>query len=330
VARRNSLAIPAIVFCLALILVGVSRSDVFLSTFNIGNVVVQVTALLLVSIGQTYAVGSGGLDLSVGSVVSLAAVVTAVSFEPLGVPLAVALGILSGVAIGLINGVVVASGVEPFLVTLANLSVAQGIALFVSPVPGGKVPAGYATIASFWGAVPVALPFVLLIAAWAGWSVKRSRVGSNIVSVGGNAEVARLCGVPVKRTYIWAYVLSAGMAVLAGLFLVARTRTGDPTIGARFTLDSLAAVVLGGTVLGGGRVTMLGTVVGAVALGLLSNVLNLLQVPAFYQTPVKGLLVIGAVLLPNIISRIVEHRRAVQAAAELQHEPNNHARGNYG
>lgn len=316
-ASRNSLALPSLVFCIVLVLVGVGLSDVFLSTFNLGNVVVQVTALLLVSLGQTYAVGSGGLDLSLGSVVSLTAVVTAVSFEPLGIPTAIVLGVVAGLAIGLINGVVVASGVEPFLVTLANLSVAQGIAFFVSPVPGGTVPHSYAIIATFWGAIPVALPFVLLVAMWACWHVRRSKTGVNIVSVGGNAEVARLCGVPVSRTYVKTYVLSAFMAVLAGLFLVARTRTGDPTIGGRFTLDSLAAVVLGGTVLGGGRITMGGTVLGAIALALLSNVLNLAQVPAFYQTPVKGLLVIGAVLIPNLIARAVQRRRSAQTAEAL-------------
>ncbi len=317
-ARRNALAVPAFVFCVGLVIVGVARSDVFLSTFNLGNVIVQVTALLLVSLGQTYAVGSGGLDLSVGSIVSLTAVVTAVTFEPLGIPSAVLLGLLSGVAIGFINGIVVASGVEPFLVTLANLSVAQGIALFVSPVPGGTVPRSYGEIASFWGAIPVAFPFVLLVALWAMWHLQRTRTGVDIISVGGNEEVARLCGVSVARTYVKTYMLSAGMAALAGLFLVARTRTGDPTIGARFTLDSLAAVVLGGTVLGGGRATIVGTVLGAIALGLLSNVLNLLQVPAFYQTPVKGLLVIGAVLIPNIISAGVQRRRAIQAASKVQ------------
>jgi ribose/xylose/arabinose/galactoside ABC-type transport system permease subunit len=315
--RRNALALPALIFCIALVLLGASRSDAFLSSFNIGNVLVQVTALLLVSIGQTYAVASGGLDLSVGSIVSLSAVVTAISFDPLGLPVAVLLGIVAGLAIGLINGFAIASGLEPFLVTLATLSIAQGAALFVSPVPGGTVPAGYAQIARFWGPLPVALPFVLLAVLLAAWSMARTRTGAHVLAIGGSEDVARLSGVPIRRTYVKAYVLSAALAVLAALFLVARTRTGDPTIGAVFTLDSLAAVVLGGTVLGGGRATMLGSMLGALALGLLSNVLNLLQVPTFYQTPVKGLLVIGAVLLPNVGARIVcQRRRAAQAEAE--------------
>lgn len=313
--QRNAPALPALVFCVALIALGTARSDAFLSMFNIGNVLVQVTALLLVSLGQTYAVGSGGLDLSVGSIVSLTAVVTAVSFEPLGIPLAVTLGLAAGLAVGVINGYAVASGLEPFLVTLATLSVAQGVALFVSPVPGGTVPREYAQLAGFWGPLPIVLPAVLLVAAIAAWSLVKSRTGSHILAVGGSENVARLSGVRLRRTYIKTYLLSAGLAALAALFLVARTGTGDPTIGARFTLDSLAAVVLGGTLLGGGRATMLGTALGALALGLLSNVLNLLQVPAFYQTPVKGALVIGAVLIPNIAFRVVERRRRAHAAA---------------
>jgi ribose transport system permease protein len=307
--RRNALAVPSIAFCLMLVLVGVANSPVFLSPFNIGNVIVQVTALLLVSIGQSFAVSSGGLDLSVGSIVSLAAVVTAVAFEPFGIFIAILLGFAAGLSIGLINGIAVGSGIEPFLVTMANLSIAHGLALFVSPVPSGKVPAEFGRIASFVGAMPVAFPFVLLIAILAMWFVNNTRTGVHIVSVGGGKNVARLSGIPVEWTYVKTYLLSATMAVLAGLFLVARTRTGDPTIGGRFTLDSLAAVVLGGTVLGGGRITIVGTIFGALALGLLSNVLNLLQVPTFYQTPVKGLLVIGAVLIPSIIAQLVERRK---------------------
>lgn len=310
--QRNALAVPALLFCIALLVLGWTRSDAFLSTFNVGNILVQVTALLLVSLGQTYAVASGGLDLSVGSIVSVTAVVTAVSFDLLGIPAAVTLGIVAGLLVGAINGYAVAAGLEPFLVTLATLSIAQGAALFISPVPSGSIPAGYAQIARFWGPLPTALPFVLAIAAIAAWSMTSTRTGAHILAAGGNQHMAQVAGVNVARTHFKAYLLSAGMAALAGIFLVARTRTGDPTIGAVFTLDSLAAVVLGGTVLGGGRATVLGTLLGALALGLLSNVLNLLQVPAFYQTPVKGLLVIGAVLIPNLITQFVNrtHRTA--------------------
>lgn len=315
--RRQLAAQPALIFCIVLMAVGAAQSPVFLSPINVGNLIVQIAPLLLVAIGQTYAVGSGGLDLSVGSTVSLVAVIAAVLFVPLGIPAAVALAVLTGLAVGALNGIFVSRGIEPFLVTLATLGIAQGVALFINPVPGGTVPAAFRALAGYQGAMPTVLPLLVILSLVALWSIRRSRIGAHLVAVGDNKEVAYLCGVPVRRTLLTAYVLSALFAALAALFLVARTSTGDPTIGARFTIDSLAAVVLGGTLLGGGRVSMLGTILGAVALGLLSNVLNLLQVPAFYQTPVKGVLVIGAVLLPSLIARGVASWRARQLAASI-------------
>lgn len=315
--RRQLAAQPALLFCVVLIAVGAAQSPVFLSPINIGNLIVQIAPLLLVAIGQTYAVGSGGLDLSVGSIVSLVAVIAAVLFAPLGMPAAIALAFLAALAIGGLNGAFVSRGIEPFLVTLATLGIAQGLALFINPVPGGVVPSAFRALAGYRGAMPTVLPLLLVLSFVALWSVRRTRTGAHLVAVGDNKEVAYLCGIPVQRTLIVAYVLSAVFAALAALFLVARTSTGDPTIGARFTIDSLAAVVLGGTVLGGGRVSMLGTILGAIALGLLSNVLNLLQVPAFYQTPVKGLLVIGAVLLPSLIARGLASWQARKVAASI-------------
>jgi len=320
VLRTNRPLLPVLVFCVVLVAIGGALSPVFLSTFNLGNLGIQIMPLMLVAIGQSYAVGSGGLDLSVGSIVSAVAVVTAASFGPYGIVGALVLGVATALAIGVINGMFVSRGIEPFLVTLGTLSLAQGFALFISPVPGGMVSAAFRQVAGYWGQMPVALPFVVILASVAIWSIQRTRSGANIVAVGGNREVAHLCGIPVQRTLIKAYVVCAGFAAMAAFFLVARTGTGDPTIGARFTLDSLAAVVLGGTLLGGGRIVMAGTILGAVALGLLSNVLNLLQVHAFYQTPVKGLLVIGAVLVPSIVSRFLTRRRAVQAAAAFRGE----------
>lgn len=310
--------LPVLIFCVALAAIGGALSPVFLSPFNLGNLAVQIMPLLLVAIGQSYAVGSGGLDLSVGSIVSVAAVVAATSFAPFGVVPALLLAMGAALAMGALNGVFVSRGIEPFLVTLGTLSLGQGIALFISPVPGGTVPAGFRQIAGYWGQMPVMLPAILGLAAVAIWSVRHMRSGANIVAIGGNREVAHLCGIPVRRTLVVAYMICSAFAAMAALLLVARTGTGDPTIGARFTLDSLAAVVLGGTLLGGGRVVMAGTLLGAIALGLLSNILNLLQVPAFYQTPVKGLLVIGAVLVPNVIARIVERRKAVRSAAAFR------------
>lgn len=324
----DPIALPAVAFVIILITYGAVSSEYFLTSFNISNILVQLPPLLLLALGQSFAVGTGGLDLSVGSTTSLVAVIAATLFVPLGAPLALAIALMAGVVIGIINGLLIASGLEPFLTTLATLAAVQGIALLIQPVPGGEVPKWYTKIAQLWGNVPIALPIVIIIVAAAGVLLRRTSTGAHILAVGGDGEVARLVGVRVERTVVKAYVLSGLFAGLAGLYLVARTRTGDPTIGASFTLDSLAAVVVGGTLLTGGRITMLGTVFGAMVLGLLPNVMNLSGVSTFYQTSVKGVILIVAILLPVVISRYVARRRRQQAGQVLHatHNPEDRPR----
>lgn len=310
----DPLATPGAVFVIALIALGVAGNESFLSSFNISNVLLQVTPLILIAIGQAFVIGSGGFDLSVGSTASLTAVVTATLFEPLGLIPAILIGIAAGLVIGLLNGLLVSLGLEPFLVTLATLSVAQGLALIVRPTPGGVVPGGFTVIAGFVGGIPVALPGVLAVALVAGGVLHSTRTGADLVSVGGDRDIARLLGVNIRRTLIKTYVMSAGLAALAGLFLVARTRTGDPTIGARFAMDSIAAVIVGGTLLTGGRITILGTIIGSFALGLIPNVMNLAGISTYYQTATKGVVLLLAILLPSVISRAVRERRRKSAA----------------
>ena len=310
----DTLAVPGAVFVVALILAGIAGSDSFLSPFNTSNVLVQITPLILIALGQAFVIGSGGFDLSVGSIASLSAVVAATLFEPIGLVPALVAALLAGLAVGLVNGLLVASGLEPFLVTLATLSVAQGVALIIRPTPGGTVPQGFTVIANYIGDIPVALPGVLLVAVLASAFLRTTRTGADILSVGGSPGVARLVGVKVNRTLVKTYLISAALAALAGLFLVARTRTGDPTIGARFALDSIAAVIVGGTLLTGGRITLVGTIIGSIALGLIPNVMNLAGISTFYQTATKGVVLVAAILLPRLISRTVRHRRRATSA----------------
>ncbi|MGH9118357.1 MAG: ABC transporter permease [Acidimicrobiales bacterium] len=291
-----------------------AQSDVFLSTFNISNVLTQVTPLLVVAAGQTFVVASGGLDLSVGATVSLASVIAATSFDTHTVPVTLVMVLAVALTIGAVNGIAVSAGLNPFLVTLASLSIVQGLAFTVLDTPGGHVPDGFGEIAGYWGPAPVALPLITVLAALASLVLHRTKTGTHIVAVGGDIEVARVSGVLITRSQIWPYVLSALGAAIAGLFIVARIRAGSPTIGDSFTLDSLAAVVLGGSMLGGGRATMFGSVVGALSLGLLANSLNLLGISSFYQTPVKGLVLIIAVLVPNALGLLVDRQRRIHAA----------------
>ena len=301
----DPIAYPSIIFVILLIVIGASASSAFIGVFNVSNVLIQVTPLLLISLGQMIAVGSGGLDLSVGSTASLSAVTAAVLFEVVGPQLAILAAIGVALLVGLVNGLLVAIGLEPFLVTLATLSIVQGVAFIVTPIPAGTVPEWFTGLAQLWVNIPVALPLVVIVAIGTGYFSRRTQTGTDILAVGGDPAIAKLLGVRVNWTLVKTYVLVALLAGLAGLFLVARTRTGDPTIGARFALDSLAAVVVGGTLLAGGRITVVGTVFGAFALGLVPNVMNLAGVPTFYQTASKGAILLLAIVLPIVVASFV-------------------------
>ncbi len=309
-------AIPAMVFLALLVVAGTLLSDVFLSVRNIGNVLTNVTPLLLIAVGQTFVIGSRGLDLSVGVVATLAATIVATLGSQVGV-LGVAVAIAAGALVGLVNGLGVRWGLEPFLMTLASLSVVQGIVFIYQPSPGGTVPSELTGVAGTLGPMPVALPIVVLATLVAALVLRRTRLGAHLLASGGDPAVARLAGVRVERSLMAAYVICSTLAAVAGIYLAARTRTGDPLIGQGFTLDSVAAVVLGGSLLAGGRVTILGTLVGTVCLGLLPNVLNLTGVSYVYQQPIKGLLLIAAVLLPAGIARLGAARRRRDAASQL-------------
>ena len=306
-------AIPALLFMLALLAAGNAVDRAFASSFNIASILTQATPLLLVAIGQTFAVGVRGLDLSAGATVSLSAALVATAWPEAG-PAAVPLGVGAALVVGVVNGAGVAFGLNPFLMTLASLSVVQGIVFAFRPSPGGRVPPSFGELAGYWGIVPRALPLALGAALAAAFVLRRTRLGAHLLAVGGDQEVARLAGIPVARTHVAAYVLCAGMAGLAGVFVAARTRTGDPLIGQGFTLDSLAAVVLGGSLLAGGRVTVLGTVFGTLGLSLLPKVLNFSGVPTYYQLPLKGTLLILAVGLPAAVAHLRERRRGRRVA----------------
>jgi len=316
--RFDPIALPAIAFLVLLLVLGTVLSDVFLSIRNIGNVLTNITPLLLIAIGQMFVVGARGLDLSVGAVATLSVVLIATLGPELGL-LGVPVAILAGALVGLINGLGIRWGLEPFLTTLASLSVVQGVVFVIRPAPGGTVPAELVGVAGSVGPVPVALPIVVLAVIGAAVVLRRTRLGAHLLASGGDAKVARLAGVRVERSLAAAYVISSTLAAVAGIYLAARTRTGDPLIGQAFTLDSVAAVVLGGSLLAGGRVSVLGTLVGTICLGLLPNVLNLTGVSYVYQQPVKGALLIAAVLVPVLLARADSSRQRRHAADRLLH-----------
>jgi ribose transport system permease protein len=276
------------------VLLVATTAHYFLSWENLTNLSGQMTALLIVSFGQLLVALVAGLDLSVGSVMSLATCVVA-SDASLWITVPIALAI--GIVVGLVNGSGVALlGIHPIIMTLSTMTFLQGAAYLLRAVPGGHVPDLLASSArgTLLG-VPDSLLWSVICALVLAWLLYRSRFGLHLFATGGNPMSARLNGVNAVRVCISAYVLCSVFAVLAGLFLSARIASGDPAAGQSFGLDSVTAIALGGTQLSGGVGGMIGAITGTIALGLASNGMNLLNVSPFLQSAAKGLLLIFAI-----------------------------------
>jgi ribose transport system permease protein len=273
-------------------------SDVFLTGQNFRNVALQAAALAAVAVGQCFVILNADLDLSVGSAVALISVISAMAMAAAGAPVGVAAGLLTGAAIGLVNGLVVTRlRVMAFIATLAMLSIAQGLALRISKgVPITGIPGSFADLA-FANALGVPLPFLIAAAlvVLGFLTLHYTRLGRNIYAVGGNTEAARLSGISVSKTKIAAYVVSGLCAAIASLILTARVGTGQPTLGASMSLESVAAVVLGGVSLFGGRGSIAGVAIGVAFVSILSNGLNLLNVSSYTQMMIVGAALIAAV-----------------------------------
>lgn len=297
-AENKSVAAVYVVL-LALFIFGLFISADFRSGSNLFSVLRQSVALGIVSIGQTIIILAGGIDLSVSSIVTLAALFGAGLIQgrvELILPV-VALCLGLGALFGVVNGSLWSYlRVEPFIVTLGTFSIGRGIALVYARGPVGYVPPIYQSFAyADIGPVPVAAIVFLVILALAMLMLSYTQLGRRIYAVGGNPEVARLAGINVSRIRIIAFVLSGVSAAFTGLYMASRMGSGDPNIGPGFELDSITAVVLGGTVLGGGRGGLIGTLGGVLLIAVLSNFLNLMNVDNWYQQVIKGLILLVAV-----------------------------------
>lgn len=274
-------------------------SDIFLTSRNIQNLLRQVVPLGLVSVGQTFAILTAGIDLSIGSVVSVASCLTTgmiLGRDPLILPV-LALVILLALFIGFCNGFVITrTRVHPLIVTLGMMSVVQGGLLLYTKSPVGSVPAVFDFLA--WGKVWF-VPFpIFLFAAVASSGIfilRRTTLGRYVYATGGNEEVARLSGIKTDRVKIITYMICSFTAALTGIFLASRMGMGDPLVGERYMLDSILPVLIGGTSLSGGRGGIGATIAGVFIFAILSNALNLLDVSAYWQWIIKGLIIIVAV-----------------------------------
>ena len=263
-----------------------------LSAFGIASLANASVALALAAIGQTVVLMTGALDLSIGSEISLVNCFAA-TFMGDGtthIVLVVIASLLIGVAAGALNGLVVAYGrVAPLIATFCTSFIYAGLSLTLRPQPGGSIPDSFANLLTgSWGLLPFSL-LLLLLAVLVIWlPVFRSRLGRFIVAYGDNPESAFASGIPVRRVGMAAYMLAGLFAAIAGLFLAAETTSGDPSIGNVYTLNSLAAAVLGGVALTGGRGTVIGPILGAILLSIILNVLSVVGISAFWQDFIEG------------------------------------------
>lgn len=293
---RNGLSRYAVglLFLLGMILL-VTTPD-FHRVENVVNFSGQIAALLIVSLGQMFVALIAGIDLSVGSVVSLASCIVATQADPaIGIVLALA----AGAAVGLVNGAGVAIGnVHPFVTTLSTATVLQGLCYVVLPIPGGSVAPILTWLATGnlagW---PLSLVWCVAAIGLTWFVVSRSRFGLHLFAVGSNPQSAYLNGVKVNATQIGAYILCGLMAATAGIYLAARVSAGDPGLGAEFALESVAVVALGGVQLTGGIGSVMGVLIGALTLGLLTNGLNLFGISPFLGSVAIGVLLLMAVCM---------------------------------
>lgn len=299
----------------------------FLSLGNVTTILLHVSVNAMLALGMTFVIVTGGIDLSVGSLVALAGVFAAGALTANGTlgtlgaaaaaALAIVVGLVTGTAIGAVNGAVTAYGrIAPFVVTLATMTIARGAArLATGGLPIGYPPADDPLFAQKGAALdalhaigggripmpglargfPVPALIMLGLVAAGAFVLSRTRFGRYIYAIGGNEEAARLSGVPVRRVKLGAYAISGFCAGLAGVLLVGQLRSGGPDAGQLYELNAIAAAVIGGASLLGGIGTAWGALVGALLIGVLNNSLDLLGVQSFWQEIAKGVIILLAV-----------------------------------
>ncbi|MEC0271528.1 ABC transporter permease [Peribacillus frigoritolerans] len=275
----------------------------FMEPNNILNLLRQTSINALIAFGMTFIILTGGIDLSVGSILALSsALLAGMMVSGLDPILAILVGILLGAIMGVINGILVSKGkMAPFIVTLATMTIFRGLTLVYTdgkPITGIGDSVMFQMLGrGYFLGVPV--PAVVMIIAfmilW--FLLHKTSFGRKTYAIGGNEKASRISGIKVDRVKVAIYGLAGTMAAIAGAILTSRLNSAQPTAGQSYEMDAIAAVVLGGTSLSGGKGRLFGTLVGVLIIGTLNNGMNLLGVSSFYQQVVKGAVILIAVLL---------------------------------
>jgi len=293
---------------LALVVIGLAAianpltDGVFFTANNFTNLMRQMTTTGLLSLGMLFVVLTGGIDLSVGSVVAFSAIVAAGATVNYGLPIwaSFLLGIITGAFWGLVNGFLVAKfKLAPFVVTLASMTLIRGLTYVYSEIAisASSVP-GFTTLGSVVAfGVPISSMIMILFFVLGAVFLNRTPLGRSTIAIGGNSETVRLAGISVLKGITTAYVISGICSGVGGVLLASRLGNVQPSLGGSFELDAIAACVIGGANLAGGKGTVQGTVVGVLILAVLNNLLSLRNVDSFWQLVLKGIIIIAVVLL---------------------------------
>ena len=279
-------------------------SPYFLTSDNLLNIFRQISIIAIIAVGGTFVIVSRGLDLSVGSLVALTGVIIAILIKAnVNIVVALIIGLIAATFVGFINGLIISKiGISPIITTLAMLMILRGVSLVIS---GGRsiydLPNAFGYIGKgYWGPIPIPVVIVFLIYILFHFLLTRTVFGRYIKAIGGNEQAANTAGINYQKIRLIVYTLAGFLTGLSGIILASRLQSGQPAAGEGLEISVIAAVLLGGASLQGGAASLLGTALGALIIGIIQNGLNLLNVSPFYQSIVKGAVILIAVLIDRV------------------------------
>lgn len=285
----------------------------FLRPSNMSSVIRQIAVYCILGLGFSVVLSSGGVDLSIGNMLGLSGVLYALSSKALPFPLAIGIALLTGIICGAINGVIIVKlKLPPFIVTLATSQIYYGFAYIFC---GGRVISDLSKAVSFigqgtiFGAIPFAIVIPAILTVVIAVLVYRTKFGRFAIAIGGNDNAARVSGIPVDKIRIYIYMIMGVCSAFAGIVLTGRTSLANAAAGDGMEMDAIAAVVIGGTPMSGGKIKVGGTIFGCLIMGVMNNLLNLMGISSFWQNVAKGIIIILAILLDAQTDAFFNSRR---------------------
>ena len=300
---KNNVGILSVLVLLCVI-VSIATSK-FLKPNNLISVLRQISINAYIALGMTLIIILGHIDLSVGAIVAMSGTLTEgfIVTQGLPIPVAILLGILLGMVAGLISGMIVTYfRVPAFIITMAMMNVCSGVAYVYSGGQATRINDDFFSAIGtgyLFNTIPLPVVYMIILIIVISFLLGKTKFGTYIYAIGGNREAARLSGVPIKKVEIAVFTISGVLSAFAGLVLCSRMYSGQPSVGNGYELDAIAACVLGGTSMSGGKGRISGTIFGAMVIGVISNGLNLIGVSSYWQLIVKGLIIACAVLLDS-------------------------------